>query len=73
MKIKKTNWSVRQGTDEEAKGLAQMDYGSQTLRISKQSRVILITHGYKGDTPYPEKKVKNAIISAVEAELAKIS
>jgi hypothetical protein len=64
------NWSVRQGTDEEARGLAQMSYDSQTLRISQQKRVILITHGYKGASPYPEKKERNAIIAAVEKQLA---
>jgi len=63
---KTKNWSVRQGTDEEAIGLAQMSLGSQTLRISQQKRVILITHGYKGTSPYPSKEEKQKIIAAVE-------
>ena len=67
---RKINWSVRQGTDEEAKGLAQMSFGSKTLRISPQKKVILITHGHKGTSPYPEKTERNAIIAAVEKQLA---
>jgi len=64
----KKNWSVRQGTDEEANrlNLPQMSLGSQTLRISERKRVILITHGHKGQTPYPTKEEKQKIIAAVE-------
>jgi len=32
--------------------------------------VILITHGHKGKSPYPEKNERNAIIAAVEKQLA---
>jgi hypothetical protein len=66
---KKTSWSVRQGTDKEAQGFSQMSYGSQVLRISTEKKVILITHGYKGQSPYPSKEEKKQIISAVEQQL----
>lgn len=65
-KLQKT-WSVRKGTDSEAKGFAQMSYGSKTLRISEQKRVILITHGCKDE--HPTKEERNEIIAAVTQEL----
>jgi len=69
MSIKKEQWSVRKGTDEEAQGFAQMSYGSQTLRISEQKKTILITHGYRGETPYPSRDEKKKIITAVKRQL----
>lgn len=67
MSKKLKTWSVRKGTDSEAKGFAQMSYGSQTLRISKQKGVILVTHGLKGEHPTKEERKK--IIAAVTQQL----
>jgi hypothetical protein len=67
MSKKQKTWSVRKGTDNEAKGYAQMNLGTKTLRISEQKRVILITHGFKGE--HPSKEERKSIIAAVTQQL----